>query len=64
MALNWKKSRLDKEEIIFCKDGKALEECAQRSSGWPVAGSVQGQVGWGFEHPSLVEGVAAHDRKI
>ena len=26
----------------------------------PLAGSVQGQVGWGFEQPGLVEGVPAH----
>lgn len=37
-----KKSRLDKEEIIFCEDGKELVEFAQRSSGCPVAGSVSG----------------------
>jgi len=35
---------------------------AQRSCGCPLPGSVQGQVGWGFEHPGLVEGVSAHYR--
>lgn len=25
---------------------------------------IQGQVGWGFEHPDLVEGVPAHDRGV
>ncbi|PKU36866.1 hypothetical protein llap_12830 [Limosa lapponica baueri] len=28
--------------------------------GCPIPGSVQGQVGWGFEQPGLVEGVPAH----
>jgi len=26
----------------------------------PLPGSVQGQVGWSFEQPGLVEGVPAH----
>ncbi|KAK4817106.1 hypothetical protein QYF61_027969 [Mycteria americana] len=29
----------------------------------PSLGSVQGQVGWGFEQPSLVEGVLAYGRR-
>ena len=28
----------------------------------PLPGSVQGQDGWGFEQPGLVEGVPAHCR--
>ncbi|KAJ7418642.1 hypothetical protein BTVI_28450 [Pitangus sulphuratus] len=31
-----------------------------RSCGYPIPGSVQGQVGWGFEQPGPVEGVPAH----
>ena len=27
-------------------------------------GSVQGQVGWGFEQPGRVEGVPAHGRGV
>jgi len=27
-----------------------------------LPGSVQGQVGWGFEQPGLVEGVPAHGK--
>jgi len=30
----------------------------------PLPGSVQGQVGWGFEQPGLVEGVPAHSRGV
>ena len=38
---------------------EALEQVAQGSCGCPLPGSVQGQVGWGFEQPGLVEGVFA-----
>lgn len=27
---------------------------------YPIPGSVQGWIGWGFEQPDLVEGVPAH----
>ena len=30
----------------------------------PIPGSVQGQVGWGFGQPGLVEGVPAHGRGV
>jgi len=30
----------------------------------PLPGSVQGQLGWGFEHCGLVEGVSAHGRML
>jgi len=30
----------------------------------PFPGSVQGQVGWGFEQPGLVEGVPAQGSKV
>jgi len=30
----------------------------------PLPGSVQGQVGWGFEQPGLVEGVRVHGRAV
>jgi len=32
--------------------------------GCPLPGSVQGQVGWGFEQPGLVEGVIVHGRGV
>ena len=41
-----------------------LEQVAQRSCGCPIMRSVQGQIGWGFEQPGLVEGVPAHDRVV
>ena len=53
-----------KEEILYCEGGEALEQVAQRSCGCPVPGSVQGQVGRGFEQPGLVEVVPAHGRSL
>ena len=44
--------------------GETLEQVAQRSCVCPIPGSVQGQVGWGFEQPSPVEGVPARGRGI
>jgi len=35
--------------------GEALEQVAQRSSGCPLLGGVQGQVVWGFEQTDLVK---------
>jgi len=48
----------------LCKGGEVLAQVAQRSCVWPLPGSVQGQVGWGFEQPGLVEGVPAHGRGV
>jgi len=48
-----------KEEILYSEGGEAVEQVAQRSCGCPLPGSVQGQAGWGFEQPGLVEGVSA-----
>jgi len=56
--------------MVHCGGGEALAQAAQRSCGcpeelWlPLPGSDQGQVGWGLEHPGLVEGVPAHGRGI
>jgi len=41
-----------------------VEQVAQRSWGCPLPGSVQGQVGRGFEQPGPVEGVPAHGRGV
>ena len=38
---------------------ETLEEVAQRSCRCPLPGSGQGQAGWSFEQPDLVEGVHA-----
>ena len=35
-----------------------------RGCGYPIPGSVQGHVGWGFEQPGLVEGVPDHSRWV
>ena len=41
-----------------------MAHAARRSCGCPLPGSVQGQAGWGFEQPGLVEGVPAHGRGV
>jgi len=41
-----------------------VAQVAQRSCGCPLPGSDQGQVGWGLEHPGLVEGVPARGRGL
>ena len=41
-----------------------LEQVSPRSCGFSLPGSVQGQVGWDFEQPGLVEGVSAHGRGV
>ena len=53
-----------KEEVLHCEGGEALEQVAERGCGCPLPGSVEGQVGWGFEQPSLVEGVPAYSRGV
>ena len=51
-----------KDEILYYESSEALAQAAQRSCGFPLPGSVQSQVGWGFEQPVLAEGVPAHGR--
>ncbi|RMC01958.1 hypothetical protein DUI87_21120 [Hirundo rustica rustica] len=43
------------EEIPPCEGGEALAQGAQRSCGFPIPGSVQGQVGCGLEQPGIVD---------
>jgi len=43
---------------------KTIEQVAQRGCGYPIAGSVQVQVGWAFEQPDLMKDVPAHDREV
>ena len=50
-----------KEEFFYYE---TLEQFSQRSCGRPIIGSVQGQVGQGFEQLGLVEGVPAHGRRV
>ena len=52
------------DEFFYCKGGEALEQFAQRSCGYPVSVSVQGQAGWGFEQPDLEGSVPAFSREV
>ncbi|GAB0186321.1 hypothetical protein GRJ2_001097400 [Grus japonensis] len=55
--------RLDiRKKFFTVRVGEVLEQVAQKGCGCPIPGSVQGQVGWGFGQPGLVEGVSAHGR--
>jgi len=51
-------------ETLYYGGGEVLEQVAQRSCGCPIPGSVQGQAGWSFEQPSLVEAVPANGRGL
>ena len=44
--------------------GETLAQVAQRGSGGPIPGNIQGQVGRGSEQPGLVEDVPAHCRGV
>jgi len=55
--------REDPNSDLFCV-GRTLEEAAQRGSGGPIPGNIQGRVGWGSEKPDLVSGVPAHCRGV
>lgn len=46
--------------VFYNKGGETLKKIAQRSYGYPVPGTVQGLVGWGFVQPDVVEDVPAH----
>ena len=59
-----KDDRLDVKQILYYEGGEALAQAAQRSCGCLLPGSVQGQAGWGFEQPGLVEGVLTHGRAV
>ena len=50
--------------IFYDMGGETLEEVAWRNCGCLFPGSIQGQVGWAFDQPGLVEGVSAHDRGV
>jgi len=66
-ALNRKEGRFGLDtgnKFCYCDGGEALAQVAHRSCGCPLPGSVQGQVGRGFERPALMEGVPAHGRVV
>ena len=52
------------EEILHNEAGEVLEQTAQRSHECPIAEIAQGQVGWDFGQPDLVEAVPTHDRGL
>lgn len=41
-----------------------MEHVSQRSHGYPIIGSVQGQDEWGLEQPDLVEDLLAYGRRL
>lgn len=51
------------KRIFYLEHGKALGQAAQSSYGCPISGSIQGQLGWDLERPSLVEDVPACGRR-
>jgi len=57
--------RLDRRKKLFYREGvETLEQVAQRGSGGPIPGNIQGQIGRGSEQPGLVEDVPAHCRRV
>jgi len=57
--------RLDiRKTFFYHKASETLEQVAQRGSGGPIPGNIQGQVGWGSEQPDLVEDISAHCREV
>ena len=56
--------KLNKEEIFYNEGGETLAQVAQRGSGGPIPGNIQGQVGWGSEQHDLVEEVPAYCREV
>ena len=56
--------RLAVRKFFTVRVVRHLEQVAQRGCGCPLPGSVEGQVGWGFEQPGLVEGVHTHGRGV
>ncbi|KAK4825966.1 hypothetical protein QYF61_003535 [Mycteria americana] len=56
--------RLDIRRKFFTMRVVTLAQVALRSCGCPIPGNIQGQVGWGFEQPDLVEDVPGHCRGV
>jgi len=46
--------------MFYHEGGETLQRAAQRGSGGPVPGNIQGQVGRGSEQPDPVKDVPAH----
>jgi len=56
----WRGGWVCQAAVGIYEGGEALAQAAQSSCGCPLPGRAQGQVGWGWEHPALVEGVPAY----
>lgn len=50
--------------MLYCVGYKVLEELAQKSSGCPILGCIQGQSGWGFGDPDLFRDVSVYGKTI
>jgi len=50
--------------ILHVISGETLEQVAQRGSGWPIPGNIQGLVREGSEQPGLAEDVPAYCREV
>lgn len=50
--------------LIYSEGGEAPEQVAQISFGCLISRSVQGQVGWIFEQPGLMESIPAYGRVL
>ena len=48
-------------EILYSEDGEALPEAAQRCSGCPIPGDIQGHIGYGTGQTDLVDGNSVHE---
>ena len=50
--------------MFYSKGNEALKHVAQRCGGCPIPRDIQGQAGWGSEHPDLAVGVPVHCRGV
>jgi len=57
--------RLDRrKQFFYSEDGDTLAQVAQRGSGGPIPGNIQGQAGRVSEQPALAEDVPAYCREV
>jgi len=53
-----------RKKFFYHEGGETLAQVAQRGSGGPIPGNIQGQVGWSCEQPGLVADAPAHCRGL
>lgn len=53
-----------RKTFFYGESGETLEEVSQRSCGYPIIESFQGQVGWDIEQPDLVKDAPASARVL